>query len=53
MKKLLILLLAAGMILLAGCASGGDTMEGENTFTQIEQETAKEKKSPGGPVPKC
>ena len=42
MKKLLILLLAAGLILLAGCASGGDTMEGDNTFTQIDQETAKE-----------
>ena len=42
MKKLLILLLAAGLFLLAGCESGGDTMEGENTFTQIDQETAKE-----------
>lgn len=41
MKKLL-LLLVAGLIILSGCASGGETMEGENTFTQIDQETAKE-----------
>ena len=42
MKRLLTVMLAAGLIVLAGCASGGDTMEGENTFTQIDQETAKE-----------
>ena len=40
MKKRL-LLLAVGLILLAGCASGGDPMEENNTFTQIDQERAK------------
>ena len=38
----MILLLAAGLILLTGCASGGDPVKGENTFTRIDQETAKE-----------
>ena len=42
MEKRLILLLAAGLILLTGCASGGDPVKGENTFTRIDQETAKE-----------
>ncbi len=42
MKKLLILLPAAGLILLSGCASGGDTMEGENSFTKIDREMAAE-----------
>lgn len=45
MKGLLMVLLATGLITLAGCASNGQTVDGDdrdNTYTQIDQETAKE-----------
>ena len=45
MKRLLMILLAAGLMISAGCDSNGQTMNGndmDKTYTQIDQETAKE-----------